>query len=153
MRQDYEGQIFLEVVLLAGINDMEKELEGLKTVIDDINPEKIQLNTVVRPPSDKRAMSVDRKRLEDIKVFFGQKAEIVAGAPVTGIKKVQNSLAGEVIDMIRRRPLKRIDIANSLELSMEDVDGLVKGLLIKGYIRKQEHSGETYYLSNEKDSH
>jgi wyosine [tRNA(Phe)-imidazoG37] synthetase (radical SAM superfamily) len=56
LRQDYEGQIFLKVVLLAGINDMEKELDGLKTVIDDINPEKIQLNTVVRPPSDKRAM-------------------------------------------------------------------------------------------------
>lgn len=63
LRQDYEGQIFLEVVLLAGFNDMEKELEGLKTVIDDINHEKIQLNIVVRPPSDKRAMSVDRKRL------------------------------------------------------------------------------------------
>ena len=63
LRQDYEGQIFLEVVLLARFNDMEKELEGLKTVIDDINHEKIQLNIVVRPPSDKRAMSVDRKRL------------------------------------------------------------------------------------------
>lgn len=77
----------------------------------------------------------------------------MAGAPAAGIKKVQNSLAGALIDMIRRRPLKRIDIANSLEPSMDDVDGLVKGLLIKGYIRKQEHSAENYYLSNEKNSH
>ena len=78
---------------------------------------------------------------------------MVAGAPTTGIKKVQNSLAGALIDMIRRRPLKWIDIANSLDPSMEDMDGLVKNLLIKGSIHKQERSGETYYLSNEKDSH
>jgi hypothetical protein len=51
--------------------------------------------------------------------------------------------------MVKRRPLKPDDIANSMNLSIEEVEDLVNGLLIKGYIRKQEHSGETYYLSNE----
>jgi wyosine [tRNA(Phe)-imidazoG37] synthetase (radical SAM superfamily) len=151
LRQDYKGQLFLEVVLLAGINDTKKELGGLKTMVDDINPEKIQLNTVVRPPTDKRAMSVDRKRLEDIKTSFGEKAEIVAEIPVEGTGKKSDSLAGELLDMIKRRPLKPIDISNVLDLSLADVEDLVKGLLIKGYIRKQEHSGETYYLSHEEN--
>ncbi|UCF85407.1 MAG: radical SAM protein [Desulfobacteraceae bacterium] len=151
LRQDYEGQLFLEVVLLAGINDTEKELGGLKTVVDDINPEKIQLNTVVRPPADKRAMSVDRKRLEDIKMSFGEKAEIVAEIPVEGMGKKSDSLACELLDMIKRRPLKPIDISNVLDLSLADVEDLVKGLLIKGYIRKQEHLGETYYLRHEEN--
>jgi hypothetical protein len=32
---------------------------------------------------------------------------------------------------------------------LDEVEDLVKGLVIKGYIRKQEHSGEIYYVSNQ----
>ncbi|MBW2358080.1 MAG: hypothetical protein JRF21_05090 [Deltaproteobacteria bacterium] len=149
LRQEYKGQLLLEVVLLAGINDTGKEVEGLKTLIGQISPDKIQLNTVVRPPADSKAMPLDRRRLEDIRIFFGDKAEIVVGDPVTGKGKNKDSLAGSLLDMIRRRPLKPVDISNTLALSMEEVEDLVKGLLIKGYIRKQEHSGEIYYVSNQ----
>ncbi|MBW1705850.1 MAG: radical SAM protein [Deltaproteobacteria bacterium] len=151
LRKDYKGLLFLEIVLLAGINDTEKEVEGLKTVINRINPEKIQLNTVLRPPADKRAISLDRKRLEDIKVFLGEKAEIIAGVPVAAKKGKADTLIRDLLDMVKRRPLRSIDIVNAMGLSSDDVEDLVKGLLIKGYISRQEHSGEIYYLSNGKD--
>ncbi len=151
LRQDYKGLLFLEIVLLAGINDTEKELEGLKTVINRINPEKIQINTVVRPPADKRAISLDRQRLEDIKIFLGERAEIIAGAPVAAKKGKTDTLIRDLLDMLKRRPLSSIDIANAMGLPPRDVEDLVKGLLIKGYISRQTHSGETYYLSNGKD--
>jgi wyosine [tRNA(Phe)-imidazoG37] synthetase (radical SAM superfamily) len=151
LRQEYKGLLFLEIVLLAGINDTEKELEGLKTVINRINPEKIQLNTVVRPPADKRAISLDRKRLEDIKVFLGKRAEIIAGVPVAAKKGKADTLIRDLLDMLKRRPLRSVDIENAMGLSPHDVEDLVKGLLIKGYISRQAHSGEIYYLSNGKD--
>lgn len=151
LRQDYKGELFLELVFLAGINDTENEVEGLKTLIDQISPEKLHLNTVVRPPADSRAISLDKKRLEEIKVFFGGKAEIVAGIPVTGKTGTGDSLVSGLLDMVKRRPLKQADIASALRLSTEQVEELVKGLLIKGHIREQEHLGETYYLSNERD--
>jgi wyosine [tRNA(Phe)-imidazoG37] synthetase (radical SAM superfamily) len=150
-RLDYKGLLFLEIVLLAGINDTEKELKGLKTVINRINPEKIQLNTVVRPPADKRAISLDRKRLEEIKVFFGERAEIIAGVPVAAKEGKADTLIRDLLDMLKRRPLRSIDIANAMGLSPHDIDDLVNGLLIKGYISRQTYSGETYYLSNGKD--
>lgn len=151
LRQDYKGLLFLEIVLLAGINDTEKEVEGLKTVINRINPEKIQLNTVVRPPADKRAISLDRKRLEDIKVFIGEKAEIIAGVPVAAKKGKADTLIRDLLDMLKRRPLRSVDIANAMGLSPRDVEDLVKGLLIKGHISRQAHSGEIYYLNDGKD--
>jgi wyosine [tRNA(Phe)-imidazoG37] synthetase (radical SAM superfamily) len=153
LRQDYKGQLFLEVVFLAGINDTEKEVEGLKTLIDQISPEKIQVNTVSRPPADSRAISLDMKRLEEIKMFFGKKAEIVSEAPVKGKSRGEDSLVSGFLDIVKRRPLKPVDIANALGLSTEEVEALIKGLLIKGHIRKQEHGGDIYYLSNENDVH
>jgi len=151
LRQEYNGALFLEVVLLAGINDTEKELEGLKDLMTKISPDKVQLNTVVRPPADRRAMSLDRKRLKEIKEFFGSNAEIVADVSVERGPGKGDSKTRNLLDMVRRRPLRPVDIANSMALPLDDVEALVKGLLIKGHIRKQEHSGNTYYLSNEKD--
>jgi wyosine [tRNA(Phe)-imidazoG37] synthetase (radical SAM superfamily) len=147
-RQEYKGQFFLEVVMLAGINDSGEEIEALKQLTDRIAPDMIQLNTVVRPPADSRAKPLDRRRLEDIRIFFGGNTEIVSGDPVTGKGKNRDSMAISLLDMIRRRPLKPVDISNTLSLSLEEVEDLVKGLVIKGYIRKQEHSGEIYYVSN-----
>jgi len=149
LRQDYRGQMFLEVVLLGGINDTEKEIEGLKAVIDQISPEKIQLNTVVRPPADSRAISLGTKKLEEIMTFFGKNTEIVAEPRVTGRVLEHRSLISGLLEMVKRRPLRPEDIATALNLSLEEVEDLVKGLLIKGQIRKQEHSKEIYYLSKE----
>ena len=61
----------------------------------------------------------------------------------------QTSLINGLLEMIKRRPLKSEDIADSLNLSIQEVEELVKGLIIKGQIRKKEHSGDIYYLSNE----
>jgi len=152
-RNEYNGELFLEVVLLAGINDTEKEVEGLKALIDGISPEKIHLNTVARPPSDSRAKSLDRERLEEIMLFFGEKAEIVVDASAVKRGSIKDSLAGDLLDMMRRRPLRLIDIADSLGRPVDHVEDLIKGFLIKGDVRKQEHSGEIFYLSREENVH
>ena len=151
LRKEYKGLLFLEIILLAGINDTENEIAGLKTLMNRINPEKIQLNTVVRPPADKKAVALDRKRLEEIKVFFGKKAEIIADVPVEAQRGKTETIIKDLLDMVKRRPLRSIDIQNAMGLSPRDVEDLVKGLMIKGFISRQTHSGEFYYLSNGKD--
>lgn len=152
LRSDFRGRIFLELVLLAGINDTDKELEGLKTVIDQISPEKIQINTVVRPPADPKALPLDMERLEEIKVFLGERAKIVVEMPPAGRSRKMASLTGDLMGMVKRRPLRQVDIANALGLPSEEAGDLIKGLLIKGAIRRQEHSGHIYYLNNMRDA-
>lgn len=51
--------------------------DALQKVIDRIEPDKIQLNTVIRPPADSRALSLDRQGLEEIKTFLGQKPRLL----------------------------------------------------------------------------
>jgi wyosine [tRNA(Phe)-imidazoG37] synthetase (radical SAM superfamily) len=149
LRQDYKGQIFLEVIFLAGVNDTKKEVEALKNLVEQISPEKIHLNTVVRPPADSKAISLDRKKLEEINLIFGEKSEIVAEVPIKIKTRKEEHLINSLLDMVKRRPLKQIDIVNALGLSTDETEDLIKSLLIKGYIRRQSHSGDIYFLSNE----
>ncbi len=151
LRKDYEGRLWLEVVLLAGINDSERELEGLRTLIQQLRPDRIQLNTVVRPPADARAMPVSRDRLDSIKAFFGRSAQVIADVSPAGKREGEGGVADALMDMVRRRPLRSVDIAKALGISIEDAQRLVKGLLMKGNIISQEHFGEIYYRSHEKD--
>jgi len=147
MRRSFRHSIFLEVVLLAGFNDSDREIEGLDRVIREISPDKIQLNTVVRPPSDSRAISLDKQRLENIKDFFGEKAEIIAHAPLRQKGGQYDSLVNAVLEMAKRRPVSAVDIANVLDVSLEEVEALIKGLLIKGKICEQRHGGEVFYIA------
>ena len=145
LRQMYNGQIFLEVFLLAQINDSEKELKGLKKIIDVISPDKVQLNTVVRPPADQSAISLDMERLKEIRDFFGEKAEIIAEAPLRRSGQY-DTMVESILEMAKRRPLRASDIATLFNMPLQEAEGVVKGLEIKGTLRQQEHLGEVYYM-------
>ncbi|MCP4450331.1 MAG: radical SAM protein, partial [Planctomycetes bacterium] len=50
-RQQFSGQLWLEVLLVRGLNDTSGQVYNLKAAIDTIKPDRIHLNTVVRPPA------------------------------------------------------------------------------------------------------
>ncbi len=150
LRNEYDGKIFLEFFILKGINDNEKELTAVKQTIDKINPEKIQINTVVRPPSEKIAVPVSSEDLRKVCDFFGNKAEIIAYIPrISSTEEVKEDKIKAILEMIKRRPVKDIDISNALGIDINEVHSIIKGLLIKGMISEYEHLGDTYYVSKE----
>lgn len=146
LRKDYRGNLHLEVVLLKGYNDSDEDIEALQEVIDRIEPDKIQLNTVVRPPADPRALSLDRQRLEEIKNFLGVNAEVIADIPPKQRQQFYDSLTKAVLEMAKRRPVRELDVARVLDISSGEAGRIIKGLMIKGVLRREEHRGEVYYI-------
>jgi wyosine [tRNA(Phe)-imidazoG37] synthetase (radical SAM superfamily) len=147
LRRRYNGLIFLEVVLLSGVNDTEREVEGLKGIIREISPDMVQLNTVIRPPSYSRAMPVQKESMEQIKNFLGEKAEIIAYPPLQKRIAENDSTDVSIVEMAKRRPVRLIDISTALHITPEESEGLVEELMIKGLILKREHEGEIFYIS------
>ena len=77
LRKEFHGQIWLEVMLIAGMNDDLKHIEELKKAIWRINPDKIQLNSPVRSTAEKNVFPVEKAKLEKIREILGDKAEII----------------------------------------------------------------------------
>ena len=146
-RKNYRGQLFIEVMLLAGFNDRDEEIEALRLVLLEIAPDRIQLNTVVRPPADAKAIPLDREKLEYIKRVFGPAAEIIATAPVKGKQRFQGPLSAAVLEMARRRPVTVEDVAGALGAPPVEVDKTVKALVEQGELREQTHLGKDYYTA------
>jgi len=77
LRKEFRGKIWLEVMLVQGINDDLRHIKKLKAVIDEVKPDKIQLNSPVRSTAEPDISPVDKDKLEKIKEIFGQRAQII----------------------------------------------------------------------------
>ncbi len=146
-REEYYGRIYLETVLLAGINDNENEIKGLAKAFEDIAPDRIHLNTVVRPPAYSEAVAVAAKRMEEIRDILGEKAEIISPSSLDSGKTKNDKGIHDVLEMIRRRPVTFEDILTSLNLDSIEAERLIKALRIKGKIREQDHGGKTFFTA------
>lgn len=145
LRSAYSGKIFLELMVLGGINDSDREIEALRDAVKRIGPDRIQINTVVRPPAEPDALAVKPKRLAEIMERLGPKAEIIAGASVPVGSSFSDSPGEKIIETLNRRPITLIDLAGLTGLPYEETDALVRGLLFKGLIEKREFNGEIFY--------
>ncbi len=147
LRQAFRGELMIEVMLLRGFNDRDEEISALRSAIGDIGPDRIQLNTVVRPPSDRRAVALDRKTLEDIKNGFGPSGEIIAEVRRKGREQRFDTLFSQILEMVKRRPVRAADVSSALGVSLRRVNKLLRTLEKRGSIHSKEHGSETYYVA------
>ena len=67
LRKEYSGQIWLEVLVLKDYNDTESEFNKLNKVIKQINPDKVQINSLDRAPAYSVAKKAEQDVLERLK--------------------------------------------------------------------------------------
>ena len=77
LRKEFQGKIWLEVMLVRGVNDDMRYIKKLKEAVERINPDKIQLNSPVRSTAEENILPVDGNKLKKIKEIFGEKTEII----------------------------------------------------------------------------
>ena len=144
-REAYSGQYWLEVFLLAGVTTPEMEIKRLKTCINAIQPDKVQVNTVTRPPTEGFAEPVPQKQLQTITEKLYEKAEVIAD--YSNVHKQQDFSAQrkDVLTLLKRRPCSIEDIAAGLSLHRNEVVKYVEELSSEGKIEANPHNQQLYY--------
>ena len=77
LRKEFRGKIWLEVMLVRGVNDNLAQIRKLKEAIDRINPDQIDINSPVRTTAEENVLPADKKKLNKIKDIFGDKCRII----------------------------------------------------------------------------
>ncbi len=147
-RQEFNGKIWLEILFVKGVNDSPSNIQKLKKVIADINPDKIHLNTVVRPPAEKSALPLSPQELEKIRKFFGKKAEVVAEFDKIQQGSVSQDLKDAILSMVARRPVTLSDMSKSLGKHKNELIKYCDFLLKEGKIKLVIHEGKKFYESS-----
>ncbi len=146
LREVMSGEMWLEIMLVGGINDTEEELLALKKAVKKIAPHRVQLNTVVRPPAYPEARPLSSERLEEIARIFIPQAEVIVSKRRAGDKKRSVS-EEEIVSLIKRRPCPSHEIAEALGFDYKDTLLVLQKLIRKGRIHTKVHEHRVFYYA------
>lgn len=143
-RREFKGRLWLEVMLVKGVNDTPAHIRALKKAIAAIDPDRVQLNTVVRPPADTSAKPLTVRELEKIRRALGEKAEIVAAFAGRRQSRRSGSLEAAIVAIVKRRPVTVEDISAALGRHRDEVLKAAGHLLESGKIRFIRHGRKAF---------
>lgn len=143
---NYNGKLYIEVLLVKGINDNYTELKKIADYIKGLKYEKVQLNTVFRPPAYQEAKGLTDKELLEAAILL--KKEGIKVEPVQNfIKdlKIWNGKPEElIISTLKMRPCTVKDLESIFDLGEDYIKSLIASSKeIKSYL----HNGEIFYKS------
>jgi len=144
-RDEYAGEIRLEIMLVKGVNDSPAHVAALKAAVARIRPDRIELNTVVRPPAERRAAALGPADLRRVRAALGPRAEIVASFARRKQARAAGGLEKAVLATVARRPQTAEDISVALGRRRDEVLKTLSALIARGRVRTVSHAGRTYF--------
>jgi wyosine [tRNA(Phe)-imidazoG37] synthetase (radical SAM superfamily) len=145
--REFRGRVWLEVLVVAGVNDADEDVAALAEAISRIRPERVQLNTVVRPPAESYARPVAAKRLEAIAARLAKAAptEIVAPASLRACAESSLPPREAVLETVVRRPCTAADLEAGLALSAPEVAAALEELIAEGKVKEVRFGAGVFY--------
>ncbi len=144
-RKRFRGELWLEVFLLGGLTAGEDEVGKLVGPLGRIKPDRIQLNTVARPPTQSYARPASSAELSRAAQLLGPRAEVIAARPAAETRAARALGADEIIELLRRRPCTLADLAAGLGAHRLEVAKHIEHLLRAQTIVMRQHGQRMYY--------
>lgn len=144
-RKEYSGQIWLEVFLIAGVNTDAEQINLIKGLIERIRPDRVHLNTAVRPPAEPNVRAVPREVLDRIARQIGGGCEVIGEAPAGLSDRHAVRTEADVVSVLKRRPCTIEDICAGLGITRHEAAKHVGRLLEAGIVHSEQRGEVAYF--------
>jgi wyosine [tRNA(Phe)-imidazoG37] synthetase (radical SAM superfamily) len=145
-RRDYRGQFYLEILLVAGMNDAREHLQALARVAETLRADRVELNTVVRPPaySGVGGCSLEKMRAA-ARLFPRGRTEVIGSFAASAQEEHGLRLPDRITELLRRRPCTSEEMATSLAVSREAVENELRRLERHGILKAGVFHGHRFF--------
>ncbi len=146
-RDQYTGKLWLEVMVIEGVNDNDRELEGIARAVAQINPDRVYILTPIRPPAEPWVHPPSPRRIL-------RAHELIAGSVTVadlesgdfGIGEFENA-KDAISEIGSRHPLRKPQ-AERIEDTFSE-NGTVAQMIADGQLIEVKYNGEVYLLSGQ----
>jgi wyosine [tRNA(Phe)-imidazoG37] synthetase (radical SAM superfamily) len=148
-RKEYSGEIWLEVFIITGINTTDEELAGLRKILKDINPDRVQLNTLDRQGTEEWVLPATRTELDRVETMLDfATAEKVERSPYSTMKTLYpEDPVKQIYELLKRRPCTVDDIVSKTGLRTIEVVKILREIAATtDLLTKREARGLFYYF-------
>ncbi|MBN1289265.1 MAG: radical SAM protein [Actinobacteria bacterium] len=146
-REKYSGLLWLEVMLIEGLNSDDGNIEDIGKLIDIIKPDEVQLNTVMRPPAEPFAHAVDIERIKEIMLMLQPDAPVLIEIASKEALPVSGGSIDEagLMALLNRRPCTFSQIAEALKINEAEVIKILSRMLADKLIITEDVAGGLFY--------
>jgi wyosine [tRNA(Phe)-imidazoG37] synthetase (radical SAM superfamily) len=150
LRKKFSNQIWLEIFIVPGINDSDREISLFKQAILLIKPDQVQLNSLDRPGTEDWVLPENRNRLNEIamklqptademdKMHFKTIVTIIAKTRENHQKELHSGdLRDKILTLLARRPSTLNDLVGLLSFDEQEINLILNELTEKAQIETQ----------------
>lgn len=147
-RESYGGLVWVEVMLVGGVNDREEPLLALRKALDRIRPDRIHLNTPIRPPAEEWVRPPDASGLVRAHAILQpavllEERECGRFAPGD-----EPSVESEVLSIVSRHPMRERQLREGLAgRSAEEIAEAVSQLERGGRVSRIPFRGDVFLVA------
>lgn len=110
---EYKGQLWIETMIVEGINDNRKFFLDLKELLGTIKYHKLYINSPVRPPAETYVKQVSKDVIEEaVSILGGISIDKLASEGF--YSKVEDDYEA-VLSIVRRHPMNQFEIKSFIE--------------------------------------
>lgn len=146
-RAQFKGQLWMEVFVIEGMNSNPDQVRKIAALVEKIAPDKIHLNTSIRPPSEDYATPLSEKALWALAPLFRPRAH-VATEFNTGRRHHAHAANQEtILAMLQRRPCTAKQIADGFNMHLNTVSKYLGKLMRTHQISAEHRDTDVYYAA------
>jgi wyosine [tRNA(Phe)-imidazoG37] synthetase (radical SAM superfamily) len=145
-RKEYAGKLWVEVMLVQGLNDTPEALWDMARVLQQIGPDAVHITLPTRPPAETWVQPPHEESLMQAIAILGNIAEVVHPAEGTFDLGGYDNIMDAVIGIITRHPMRQEELERALDRwSPGQVSQTLEELLSSGRAQVVERYGVRFW--------
>ena len=148
-RQMYHGKLWIEVMLVKGLNDTEDALRGIAAAFQRIKPDQVHIVLPTRPPVEPWVEPTDEAGLMRAVAILGDVAQIVHPAEGDFDLSGCDTVVEAIVSIITRHPMREDELARALERwTPGQVQEALEALALSGKAQVVERYGARFWSAS-----
>lgn len=120
-RKHYRGRLWVEVMLIKGLNDTEQALHAIASVLRRIEPDEIHISLPIRPPAEPWVQPSGAEGVMRAQAILGSVARVLHPAAGSFDLSGIDDPAAAVLSIITRHPMRQEELEQTLPGPIDDV--------------------------------
>jgi wyosine [tRNA(Phe)-imidazoG37] synthetase (radical SAM superfamily) len=145
-RRTYCGKLWIEVMLIQGMNDTPEALQELAMVLKAVGPDQVHITLPLRPPSEAWVRPADQAGLRRAEQILGKVVPVSVPAATEARAARVSDLAETVLSVITRHPMREEELLRLLgRWSASEVHAALKDLARRHEVQEVERGGLCFW--------
>ncbi len=145
-RRQYEGRLWVELMLIKGVNDSVEALADLAAALAKVQPDLVQINIPNRPPAETWVQPPDEEGLMRAAAILGDIAQVVHPADGSFDLSGYDDVVDAIVGVITRHPMRQDQLEQTLaRWAPSQVQEALDQLLASGRAQQVERLGVTFW--------